>query len=116
MSAQTQHAVTLVDLDQNILSAAQARIEASVRRVAKKGFKDDPQAGDEFIQKSLNNVKYVTDAKQSLETADMVVEAITEVLPLKQKLFSQWDSMCPSKTIFATNTSFLKVGDVMKVE
>jgi len=114
VAAQTQHGVTLVDLDQNILSTAQKRIEASVRRVAKKGFKEDPEAGEEFIKKSLDNVKYVTDAKQSLETADMVVEAITEVLPLKQKLFKQWDSMCPSNTIFATNTSFLKVGDVMK--
>ena len=45
----------------------------------------------------------------SLETADIIVEAITEVLPLKQRLFKQWDQMCPDKTIFATNTSFLKV-------
>ena len=45
----------------------------------------------------------------SLGTADIIVEAITEVLPLKQRLFKQWDQMCPDKTIFATNTSFLKV-------
>ena len=45
----------------------------------------------------------------SLATADIIVEAITEVLPLKQRLFKQWDQMCPDKTIFATNTSFLKV-------
>ena len=41
------------------------------------------------------------------------MEAITEVLPLKQRLFKQWDQMCPDKTIFATNTSFLKVKDDM---
>ena len=105
--------VTILPLNNTVLYSL--RIEASVRRVAKKGFKDDPEAGDEFITKCLENVKYVTDAKESLETADMVVEAITEVLPLKQRLFKEWDSMCPTKTIFATNTSFLKVGDVMKV-
>ena len=115
MAAQTQHSVTLVDLDQNILNKAEARIEASVRRVAKKGFKDDPTAGEEFVEKCLKNVNYVTDPAPSLETADLLVEAITEVLPLKQRLFKDWDSQCPSKTIFATNTSFLKVGDVMKV-
>ena len=49
------------------------------------------------------------------QMADLLVEAVTEVLPLKQRLFQAWDSQCPSKTIFATNTSFLKVGDVMKV-
>ena len=115
MAAQTQHAVTLVDLDQNILNKAEARIEASVRRVAKKGFKDDPRGGEEFVEKCLKNVHYATDPAASLETADLLVEAITEVLPLKQRLFKEWDSQCPTKTIFATNTSFLKVGDVMKV-
>merc|ERR1719289_639998 len=49
-----------------------------------------------------------------MTSADIIVEAITENLPLKQKLFSDWDKICPEKTIFATNTSFLKVGDVMK--
>ena len=77
MAAQTQHSVTLVDINQDILNTAQKRIEASVRRVAKKGFRDDPEAGDEFVQKSLGNVKYETESKQSLETADLVVEAIT---------------------------------------
>jgi len=114
VAAQTQHAVTLVDLDQNILNKAEARIESSVRRVAKKGFKDDPTAGEEFVEKCLKNVHYATDPAASLETADLLVEAITEVLPLKQRLFKEWDSQCPTKTIFATNTSFLKVGDVMK--
>ena len=116
MAAQTAHSVTLVDLDQNILQKAEARIEASLRRVAKKGFKEDPRAGEEFVEKCLQNVSYSTEAAPSLETADLLVEAITEVLPLKQRLFKDWDSLCPSKTIFATNTSFLKVGDVMKVE
>ena len=115
MAAQTQHSVTLVDLDQNILDKAEARIEASLRRVAKKGFKDDPAGGEEVVLKCLQNVKYATDPAPSLETADLLVEAVTEVLPLKQRLFQAWDSQCPSKTIFATNTSFLKVGDVMKV-
>ena len=115
MAAQTQHSVTLVDLDQSILNKAQARIEASLGRVAKKRFKDDPAGGEEFVLKCLKNVKYATAAAPSLETADLLVEAVTEVLPLKQRLFKDWDSQCPTKTIFATNTSFLKVGDVMKV-
>ena len=60
-------------------------------------------------QHSVDNL--TTEA--SLGTADIIVEAITEVLPLKQRLFKQWDQMCPDKTIFATNTSFLKVKDDM---
>ena len=64
-----------------------------------------------------------------MASADLIVEAITENLPLKQKLFAEWDKVgrdyissshpplqaCPEKTLLATNTSFLRVGDIMKV-
>jgi len=114
ISAQSNHKITLIDLNQEILNKAEKRINASIQRVAKKSFKDDPKAGEDFIASSLTNLSYATNAESALATADIIVEAITEVLPLKQKLFKQWDGMCPDKTIFATNTSFLRVGDVMK--
>jgi len=114
ISAQSNHKITLVDLNQEILNKAEKRIQASIGRVAKKKFKDDPKAGEEFVATSLTNLNYATNAESALTSADIIVEAISEVLPLKQKLFKQWDEMCPEKTIFATNTSFLKVGDVMK--
>merc|ERR1712106_547390 len=114
ISAQSNHKITLVDLSQDILNKAEKRIQASIGRVAKKKFKDDPKAGEEFVATSLTNLNYATNAEAALTSADIIVEAISEVLPLKQKLFKQWDEMCPEKTIFATNTSFLKVGDVMK--
>jgi len=113
IAAQTQHQVTLVDLNQTVLAKAENRIYDSLKRVAKKTFKEDKEAGKKFVCDSLRNIHFVTNAEPSLGSADIVVEAITEVLPLKQKLFSKWDQMCPEKTLFATNTSFLKVTDVM---
>jgi len=114
VSAQTNHKITLVDLNQEILNKAEKRIQTSIGRVAKKTFKDDAKAGEEFVATSLSNIAYATNGEAALASADLIVEAISEVLPLKQKLFKQWDEICPEKTIFATNTSFLKVGDVMK--
>jgi len=114
VSAQSNHKITLVDLNQDILTKAEKRIQISIGRVAKKTFKDDAKAGEEFVATSLANIGYATNAESAMASADIIVEAISENLPLKQKLFKQWDGMCPEKTIFATNTSFLKVGDVMK--
>merc|ERR1711872_990953 len=114
VSAQSNHKITLVDLNQEILNKAEKRIQTSIGRVAKKTFKDDTKAGEEFVATSLSNIAYATNGEAALASADIIVEAISEVLPLKQKLFKQWDEMCPEKTISATNTSFLKVGDVMK--
>merc|ERR1711874_286380 len=113
IAAQTQHKVTLVDLSAEVLAKSEKRIVDSLKRVANKGFKDDPTAGEEFVTRSADNISYVTEAETSLGSADIVVEAITEVLPLKQRLFKEWDQLCPDNTLFATNTSFLKVSDVM---
>ena len=113
IASQTQHKVTLVDLNEGVLAKSEKRIVDSLKRVAKKMFKDDADAGEKFVSKSARNISYVTNSEDSLGSADIVVEAITEVLPLKQKLFKQWDQVCPEKTIFATNTSFLRVNDVM---
>ena len=43
---------------------------------------------------------------------DLVIEAVTEKLELKRRLFGELDSVAPANTIFATNTSFLLVKDV----
>ena len=114
IAGQTGHHVTLVDLNQPILAKAENRIYESLKRVAKKTFKDSPGEGERFVADSLTNIKFATNPGESLAQADIVVEAITEVLPLKQKLFKKWEGMCPEQTILATNTSFLKVSDVMR--
>ena len=46
VGAQTGHKVTLVDLSEDALKKSRARIEDSIKRVAKKKFKDDSNAGE----------------------------------------------------------------------
>ena len=49
---------------------------------------------------------------EALTTADLVVEAVTENLDLKKKLFSGYDKIAPAKTIFASNTSSLSIESI----
>jgi len=114
VSAQTNHKVTLVDLNQEVLAKSEKRISASVGRVAKKMFKDDSTSMEAFIRDTMSRLKLTPEAEEALSTADLVVEAITENLPLKQKLFAAWDEACPARTILASNTSTLKIADIMK--
>jgi len=112
VGAQTGHKVTLVDLNQEVLDKSNARIAESIKRVAKKKFKDDAAAGDKFVGEALSRLHVSTDAEAALATADLVVEAVTENLGLKQKLFKQFDAAAPAKTIFASNTSSLPIADI----
>jgi len=114
VAAQAHQKVAIVDLDEKVLAKAEARIGQSVARVAKKKFKENPAEGEEFAAKVVGQITFTSDADSVLGSADLVIEAVTENLKLKQKLFSEWDKKCPENTILATNTSFLKVTDCVK--
>ena len=114
VGAQTGHRVTLVDIDQKLLEKSEARIGESIKRVAKKKFKDDAAGAEKFITQTMTNIHLATNPDQALTTADLVVEAVTENLDLKKKLFTGYDKVAPAKTIFASNTSSLAIGDIAK--
>ena len=55
---------------------SKARIEESIKRVAKKKYKEDPSAGEKFITDSMGLLGIATSADEALKTADLVVEAV----------------------------------------
>ena len=102
----------MVDISQDVLDKSQSRINESIKRVAKKKFKDDAAAGEKFISEAIGRLHIATNPDQAISTADLVVEAVTENLDLKKKLFSAYDKVAPSKTILASNTSSLAIKDI----
>ena len=62
----------------------------------------------------LSKIRGVTDYEQ-LKGCDIVIESIIEDLDEKKKLFTTLDGICPQKTILATNTSSLSVGELASV-
>jgi len=115
VAASTGHKVTLVDINRRILVKSEARIGESIKRVAKKQFKDDGEARAKFIDSTISNLRIATTANEALATADLLLESVIENIGLKQKLFKDYDAIAPAKTIFATNTSSLLVGEIAKV-
>lgn len=112
VAASTGHSVTLVDTSDDILKKSVKGIEGSLKRVVKKKFADKPEAGEEFIHKVLKNVSTSSDAAASVQTTDLVLEAIVENLKIKQGIFGALDKVAPAHTIFASNTSSLPIADI----
>ncbi|KAM7419371.1 hypothetical protein PAMA_016481 [Pampus argenteus] len=112
VAATTGHSVTLVDTSDDILKKSVKGIEGSLKRVVKKKFADKPEAGEEFIQKVLQNVSTSTDAATTVQGTDLVLEAIVENLKIKQDIFGGLDKLAPAHTIFASNTSSLPIADI----
>ncbi|KAM8969943.1 hydroxyacyl-coenzyme A dehydrogenase, mitochondrial [Sarcophilus harrisii] len=112
VAASTGHMVVLVDQSDEILAKSKKGIQENLQRVAKKKFAENPQAGDEFIKKTMSNISLSTDAASVVHSTDLVIEAIVENLKLKNELFQRLDKFAAEHTIFTSNTSSLQITDL----
>ena len=91
------------DVSQQIWDRARGGIEKSLAKFVEKGKL--PAADRDAALKRLT----FTTAAGDLKGCDIVVEAITEDLELKNALWKELDVLCPQHTIFASNTSSLTI-------
>ena len=91
------------DVSQQIWDRARGGIEKSLAKFVEKGKL--PAADRDAALKRLT----FTTATIDLKGCDIVVEAITEDLELKNALWKELDAICPPHTIFASNTSSLTI-------
>ncbi|CAI5784532.1 hydroxyacyl-coenzyme A dehydrogenase, mitochondrial [Podarcis lilfordi] len=112
IAAATGHTVILVDQSDEILNKSKKGIEDSLKKLTKKKFADKPEAGAEFIEKTLKNLTTSTDPVSVVHSTDLVVEAIVENLAVKNELFKTLDKFAPEHTIFASNTSSLPITEI----
>lgn len=96
--------VRLVDLSEEALKKALERIANNLDRQVNKGV-----LSSEDKTAALKRIHPVTDLKQAVTSADLVVEAATENQTLKSKLFKEVDAVAPAHCIIASNTSSLSI-------
>lgn len=67
----------------------------------------------EDVERTLANITICSDLAEAVREADYVIEAIPERMELKKELFARLDVLCPAHTVFATNTSSLKLSEMI---
>jgi 3-hydroxybutyryl-CoA dehydrogenase len=101
-----QHAfeVNLVDVSQGQLQKAMDTIGKNLdRQVAKEIIRKEKK------EETLSNIKTSTSLSDAVESSDLVIEAATENIELKLKIFNQLDEVAPANCMFATNTSSISI-------
>ena len=108
--AQNDYKVQLIDVSRASLDRGMATIAKNLdRMVAKEKISEQDKA------RTLNNITTFTDLKTGVEYASLVVEAATENLNLKLKIFKDLESFCPDDTIMASNTSSISITEIAAV-
>ena len=106
--AQRKFTAYLSDIDENQLTKAREQTEHNLtKRVAKGKLKEDRKA------KILAKMNYTTDWVSIIKGVDLVVEAVPEILGLKQKIFAQLIEHVTPGTICGTNSSTIVVSKLV---
>ncbi len=105
--AQHGYPINLVDINPAGLEKALQTIEKNLDRQVNKEIIDE-----EGKKKTLNNIKTFTDLKEGVKDAELVIEAATENVDIKLKLFTELDELCQENTILATNTSSISITQI----
>ena len=105
--AQAGFKVQLIDLNETALTKAIATITKNLDRLVAKDKIDETKKTE-----TLANISTFTSIKEGVEYASLVVEAATENVDLKLKIFKQLDQACPEDTILATNTSSISITQI----
>ena len=102
--AQNGFKVTLVDISQEQLDKALSTISKNLdRQIAKATLTEEGK------QKTLQNLKTSTSIAEGVKDAELVVEAATESIELKLKIFEQLGAFAPADCILASNTSSISI-------
>ena len=108
--AQSGYKVNLIDISQDALDKAVATITKNLgRMVAKEKISEDDK------NNTLANLSTYTDMKSGVADVQLVVEAATENLDLKLKIFKSMDEATSADVILATNTSSISITQIAAV-
>jgi 3-hydroxybutyryl-CoA dehydrogenase len=106
VSAQAGLATVVREVSNELLEKGLKGIDKNLARLVEKGTITG--AAKNEIRGHLHG----TTSLQDLKDCDVVVEAIIEKLSAKRELFAELDALCPSHTIFASNTSSLTIMEI----
>jgi 3-hydroxyacyl-CoA dehydrogenase len=107
--------VNLIDVKDAILKSAMTTIEKNIFRGYKKSIeskKIDEASARQEVDKILARINCHAKAEDAVSDVDLVIEAATENLSIKHKIFASIDNAAPAHTIFASNTSSIQIKDI----
>jgi len=108
--AQHGYKVSLIDISEDALKKGLAAIEKNLGRQVEKGT-----ITDEVRKTALGNLSSTTFLKEGVANAQLIIEAATENIDLKLKIFREIDESTLPEAILATNTSSISITKIASV-
>jgi 3-hydroxybutyryl-CoA dehydrogenase len=108
--AQYGYKVSLIDISTDALNKALNTIQKNLSRQVEKGTINEEQKNQ-----ALQNITTSSDMSKGVENAELIIEAATENVDLKLKIFRELDEYTRGSAILATNTSSISITKIGSV-
>jgi len=108
--AQNGYQVNLIDISQDAIDRGVATITKNLMRLLGK-----ERITEQDKENTLANITSYTSLSEGIKEADLIVEAATENLSLKLKIFKELDEKANESCILATNTSSISITEIAAV-
>lgn len=102
--AQKNHQVNLADISENALKKALATISKNMDRQVARGL-----LTEDSKKTALANIVTYSKVEDAVRDRELIIEAATENIDLKLKIFKQFDELAPADAILASNTSSISI-------
>lgn len=110
VAAEAGFQVSMRDIEDRFVDKGMSIIKFNLDRAVSKGKMESSAAEAVF-----GRIQGTTDLKAAARDADLVIEAVIEVMALKKEVYTELDAICPAHTIFATNTSGLSITEMASI-
>jgi enoyl-CoA hydratase/3-hydroxyacyl-CoA dehydrogenase len=107
VSAMSGYNIVLRDIEQQFLDKAMEKIRWSLDKLVTKE-KITKQESDAIFARIITKV----DLAEAVKSADLVIEAVPEIMDLKKKVYAELDKVADKRIIFASNTSTLPITEI----
>jgi len=102
--------VAMQDVEQRFVDRGLTRIKESLDKLVEK-----QKVTAENKNVMLGNIKTFVDIAEAVKDADLVIEAVPEIMGLKKKVFQALDLAAPKHAILASNTSNMSITEIASV-
>lgn len=99
--------VRLLDVKPELLDKARQNVRANLSLMAGKGLFPEGE-----IEGAVGRIETTTEMAEAADGAQLVIEAVSENLELKQSIFQELERLGPAEAILATNTSVISITEI----
>ncbi len=107
LAAEAGYNVKLRDIEDKFLENGRQIIEANYDRRINRGRLTEAAKKD-----YMSRMTFLVDIKEAVKDADIIIEAVPEIMDLKKSVLKEVSALCPDDCVFATNTSSLSIAEM----